>query len=112
MFLRDGLTSGAWGDWAISEASSLRAFVNVLHTQDPAHFCNPWRFTTDGGTLAPGHEQQHLHAGRNGLHYAPGDSSVSQIPLPSAGLKFAVNSSTQLLCRKYLRSDGSRCKLL
>jgi len=52
MFLHSGLTGSTWGDWALSEASSLSAFVNELRMQDPARFGDLLRFSADGGLLA------------------------------------------------------------
>jgi len=48
MFFQDGLTGSAWGDWALYEASPLRAFENELGVQPPVGFWDPLEFTKDG----------------------------------------------------------------
>merc|ERR1719515_497465 len=48
MFFQDGLTGSAWGDWALYEASPLRAFENELGVQPPVGFWDPLGFTADG----------------------------------------------------------------
>merc|ERR1712061_946372 len=48
MFFQDGLTGSAWGDWALYNASPLRAFENELGVQDPVGFWDPLGFTSDG----------------------------------------------------------------
>merc|ERR1719316_1281640 len=48
MFFQDGLTGSAWGDWALFEASPLRAFENELGVQAPVGFWDPAGFTADG----------------------------------------------------------------
>ena len=48
MFLQDGLTGSAWGDWANYTASPLRAFENELGVQAPVGFWDPVGFTADG----------------------------------------------------------------
>merc|ERR1712039_993934 len=52
MFFQDGLTGSAWGDWALYDASPLRAFENELGVQDPVGFWDPLGFTADGDLLA------------------------------------------------------------
>ena len=90
MFLREGLAGSARGDWALPEASSLRAFVHVLRMQDPAHFGNPWRFSTDGGLLALRRRRcVELKHGRISRLAATGYITPEATPaFPSAGLKF------------------------
>merc|ERR1712190_572920 len=58
MFFQDGLTGSAWGDWALYEASPLRAFAasappkpsfdpaTELGVQDPLGFWDPLGFTS------------------------------------------------------------------
>merc|ERR1712056_145916 len=48
MFMQDGLTGSAWGDWALYTASPLRAFENELGVQAPVGFWDPVGFTSDG----------------------------------------------------------------
>merc|ERR1712223_467677 len=48
MFFQDGLTGSAWGDWALYDASPLRAFENELGVQAPVGFWDPVGFTSDG----------------------------------------------------------------
>merc|ERR1719515_37886 len=52
MFFQDGLTGSAWGDWALFEASPLRAFENELGVQPPVGFWDPLGFTRNGDELA------------------------------------------------------------
>merc|ERR1719399_1015585 len=52
MFFQDGLTGSAWGDWALYEASPLRAFENELGVQAPVGFWDPLGFTADGDVAA------------------------------------------------------------
>jgi len=52
MFFQDGLTGGAWGDWASYTDSPLRAFESELGVQDPVGFWDPVGFTADGDQLA------------------------------------------------------------
>ena len=91
MILREGLAGSAWGDWSLSEASSLRTFVNVLRMQDPALFGNPWRFSTNGGVLALKRRRcVGLKQGRISRLAATGYIPPEATPVfPSAGLKFA-----------------------
>merc|ERR1712151_61030 len=44
MFFQDGLTGSAWGDWAMYEASPLRAFESELGVQAPVGFWDPLGF--------------------------------------------------------------------
>jgi len=48
MFFQDGLTGSAWGDWALYEASPLRAFESELGVQAPTGFWDPLGYTNDG----------------------------------------------------------------
>merc|ERR1711870_48697 len=48
MFFQDGLTGSAWGDWALYEASPLRAFEGELGVQAPVGFWDPVGFASDG----------------------------------------------------------------
>jgi len=48
MFFQDGLTGSAWGDWALYEASPLRAFENELGVQSPVGFWDPLGLAADG----------------------------------------------------------------
>merc|ERR1711972_113634 len=48
MFFQDGLTGSAWGDWAMYEASPLRAFESELGVQAPVGFWDPVGFCNDG----------------------------------------------------------------
>merc|ERR1712060_1031320 len=48
MFFQDGLTGGAWGDWALYTASPLRAFEGELGVQAPVGFWDPAGFCSDG----------------------------------------------------------------
>ena len=41
LFMQDGLTGSAWGDWANYTASPLRAFENELGVQAPVGFWDP-----------------------------------------------------------------------
>merc|ERR1719159_1882368 len=52
MFFQDGLTGSAWGDWALFEASPLRAFESELGVQPPVGFWDPLGFTRNGDELA------------------------------------------------------------
>merc|ERR1711948_217902 len=52
MFFQDGLTGSAWGDWALYDASPLRAFENELGVQDPVGFWDPAGLSADGDMLA------------------------------------------------------------
>merc|ERR1711920_504706 len=52
MFFQDGLTGSAWGDWALYDASPLRAFENELGVQAPFGFWDPAGVTKDGDALA------------------------------------------------------------
>merc|ERR1712066_479485 len=52
MFFQDGLTGSAWGDWALYNASPLRAFENELGVQDPVGFWDPLGLSADGDMLA------------------------------------------------------------
>merc|ERR1712190_60604 len=47
MFFQDGLTGSAWGDWAMYEASPLRAFESELGVQAPVGFWDPLGFCKD-----------------------------------------------------------------
>merc|ERR1719222_113634 len=48
MFFQDGLTGSAWGDWALYEASPLRAFEGELGVQAPVGFWDPLGLSSDG----------------------------------------------------------------
>merc|ERR1712151_1340687 len=48
MFMQDGLTGSAWGDWALYTASPLRAFENELGVQAPVGFWDPLGLSKDG----------------------------------------------------------------
>merc|ERR1719510_2659759 len=48
MFFQDGLTGSAWGDWALYEASPLRAFESELGVQAPVGFWDPAGLSKDG----------------------------------------------------------------
>merc|ERR1712151_472904 len=48
MFFQDGLTGGAWGDWALYTDSPLRAFENELGVQAPVGLWDPAGFCSDG----------------------------------------------------------------
>merc|ERR550539_1168879 len=48
MFFQDGLTGSAWGDWALYEASPLRAFESELGVQAPVGFWDPLGLSADG----------------------------------------------------------------
>merc|ERR1712151_1081588 len=48
MFFQDGLTGSAWGDWALYNASPLRAFENELGVQAPVGFWDPLGLSADG----------------------------------------------------------------
>ena len=48
MFIQDGLTGSACGDWALYTASPLRGFENELGVQAPVGFCDPAGFMPDG----------------------------------------------------------------
>merc|ERR1719191_2031184 len=52
MFYQDGLTGSAWGDWALYDASPLRAFESELGVQAPFGFWDPIGFTRSGDELA------------------------------------------------------------
>merc|ERR1712039_306470 len=52
MFFQDGLTGGAWGDWANYTDSPLRAFESELGVQAPVGFWDPVGFTQDGDVEA------------------------------------------------------------
>merc|ERR1712203_1257770 len=52
MFFQDGLTGGAWGDWALYTDSPLRAFENELGVQDPVGFWDPAGFSSSGDVTA------------------------------------------------------------
>jgi len=48
MFLQDGLTGSAWGDWASYTDSPLRAFESELGVQAPVGFWDPLGLAKDG----------------------------------------------------------------
>merc|ERR1719284_333857 len=48
MFFQDGLTGSAWGDWALYEASPLRAFESELGVQAPVGFWDPLGLAANG----------------------------------------------------------------
>ena len=48
MFFQDGLTGSAWGDWALYEASPLRAFESELGVQAPLGYWDPLGLSRDG----------------------------------------------------------------
>ncbi|KAL9139183.1 Light-harvesting complex [Amphidinium carterae] len=48
LFFQDGLTGGAYGDWASYTDSPLRAFESERGVQDPVGFFDPLGFTADG----------------------------------------------------------------
>eukprot|EP00933_Yihiella_yeosuensis_P011979 TRINITY_DN11994_c0_g1_i3.p1 TRINITY_DN11994_c0_g1~~TRINITY_DN11994_c0_g1_i3.p1 ORF type:complete len:440 (-),score=117.83 TRINITY_DN11994_c0_g1_i3:78-1253(-) len=48
MFFQDGLTGGAWGDWANYTDSPLRAFENELGVQAPVGYFDPLGMSKDG----------------------------------------------------------------
>merc|ERR1712039_549846 len=48
MFFQDGLTGSAWGDWALYDASPLRAFENELGVQAPVGFWDPLGLSKSG----------------------------------------------------------------
>merc|ERR1712050_52732 len=48
MFFQDGLTGGAWGDWALYTDSPLRAFEGELGVQAPIGFWDPLGLSSDG----------------------------------------------------------------
>merc|ERR1719382_1611748 len=52
MFFQDGLTGSAWGDWALYDASPLRAFENELGVQDPVGFWDPLGLSKSGDVTA------------------------------------------------------------
>merc|ERR1712203_257355 len=52
MFFQDGLTGGAWGDWALYTDSPLRAFENELGVQEPVGFWDPAGFSSSGDVTA------------------------------------------------------------
>merc|ERR1719375_3064811 len=52
MFYQDGLTGSAWGDWALYEASPLRAFEGELGVQPPVGFWDPLGLSASGDAAA------------------------------------------------------------
>merc|ERR1719243_503556 len=48
MFFQDGLTGSAWGDWALYDASPLRAFEEELGVQPPVGFWDPLGLSSNG----------------------------------------------------------------
>merc|ERR1712203_115252 len=52
MFFQDGLTGGAWGDWALYTDSPLRAFENELGVQEPVGLWDPAGFSSSGDVTA------------------------------------------------------------
>merc|ERR1719311_1747019 len=48
MFYQDGLTGSAWGDWALYDASPLRAFEEELGVQPPVGFWDPLGLSPNG----------------------------------------------------------------
>eukprot|EP00444_Apocalathium_aciculiferum_P033619 CAMPEP_0183484804 /NCGR_PEP_ID=MMETSP0370-20130417/179107_1 /TAXON_ID=268820 /ORGANISM="Peridinium aciculiferum, Strain PAER-2" /LENGTH=847 /DNA_ID=CAMNT_0025678097 /DNA_START=117 /DNA_END=2660 /DNA_ORIENTATION=- len=50
MFVQDGLTGSAWGDWALYTASPMRAFENEMGVQAPLGFFDPIGYTKDGSS--------------------------------------------------------------
>merc|ERR1719181_746253 len=50
MFYQEGLTGGAWGDWANYTDSPLRAFEEELGVQAPVGFWDPVGYTRDGNS--------------------------------------------------------------
>merc|ERR1719174_512978 len=52
MFFQDGLTGSAWGDWALYEASPLRAFEGELGVQPPVGFWDPLGLSASGDAAA------------------------------------------------------------
>merc|ERR1719499_1370751 len=96
MFFQDGLTGSAWGDWALYDASPLRAFENELGVQDPVGFWDPLEFTADGDLLAFKRRRcVELKHGRVSMLATMGyitPEITGKLPgylSPSSGLKFA-----------------------
>eukprot|EP00971_Amphidinium_carterae_P180703 3584013-Amphidinium_carterae.1 len=48
LFFQDGLTGGAYGDWASYTDSPLRAFESELGAQPPLGFWDPLGLSADG----------------------------------------------------------------
>merc|ERR1719375_2328818 len=96
MFYQDGLTGSAWGDWALYEASPLRAFENELGVQAPVGFWDPLGLSKDGDVEAfQRRRQTELKHGRISMLATMGYMTpeiTGKFPgllSPSMGLKFA-----------------------
>merc|ERR1712125_111223 len=96
MFFQDGLTGSAWGDWALYEASPLRAFENEPGVQAPVGFWDPAGFTADGSVENFARRRQtELKHGRISMLATMGyitPEITGKLPgylSPSGGLKFA-----------------------
>merc|ERR1719460_1140783 len=96
MFFQDGLTGSAWGDWALYEASPLRAFENELGVQPPVGFWDPLGFTAEGNAEDFARRRQtEIKHGRVSMLACMGyitPELTGKLPgylSPSMGLKFA-----------------------
>merc|ERR1719301_35937 len=95
MFFQDGLTGSAWGDWALYEASPLRAFENELGVQAPVGFWDPLGFTANGDVAAFKRRRTvEIKHGRVSMLACMGYIAPEYIRFPgylspSTGLKFA-----------------------
>merc|ERR1719198_1643023 len=94
MFFQDGLTGSAWGDWALYEASPLRAFENELGVQAPVGFWDPAGYCKDGDVEDfKRRRETELKHGRVSMFAAMGYITPEYFKFPgylspSAGLKF------------------------
>merc|ERR1712125_25580 len=95
-FFQDGLTGSAWGDWALYEASPLRAFENEPGVQAPVGFWDPLGFTSDGDVASFKRRRSvELKHGRVSMLATMGyitPEITGKFPgylSPSSGLKFA-----------------------
>merc|ERR1719156_160215 len=96
MFFQDGLTGSAWGDWALYEASPLRAFENELGVQPPVGFWDPVGFTAEGNAEDFARRRQtEIKHGRVSMLATMGyitPELTGKLPgylSPSMGMKFA-----------------------
>merc|ERR1711933_478116 len=94
MFFQDGLTGGAWGDWALYTASPLRAFEGELGVQAPVGFWDPAGFCSDGDAdVFKRRRTTELKHGRVSMiaclgYIVPEYFKFPGLLSPSAGLKF------------------------
>merc|ERR1712056_77510 len=95
MFMQDGLTGSAWGDWALYTASPLRAFENELGVQAPVGFWDPIGLSKDGDVEDfKRRRETEIKHGRVCMfacigYIVPEYTKLPGFLAPSIGLKFA-----------------------